>query len=58
MNLDIGERVVVSEWHADGSTHVSYRGAPWNARYAGEGRPEPGEFVISGIDGNRLLLAH
>lgn len=56
VHLDVGERVRVTEWNADGSAHVSYRGAAWSARFAGTGTPAPGEHVIRAIDGNRLLL--
>jgi membrane protein implicated in regulation of membrane protease activity len=56
VNLDIGERVHVTRWQADGSAHVQYRGAQWSARYLGTGTPATGEFVIRAIDGNRLLL--
>jgi membrane protein implicated in regulation of membrane protease activity len=56
LNLDIGERVQVSAWLPDGSARVVYRGAEWTARYAGDGEPLPGEHVIRGVDGNRLLL--
>lgn len=56
LNLDIGERVQVSAWLPDGSTRIVHRGCEWNARYAGDGEPRPGEHVIRGIDGNRLLL--
>ena len=56
VNLDIGERVHVSAWLPDGSARVVYRGCEWTARYAGDGEPLPGEFVIRGVDGNRLLL--
>lgn len=56
VNLDIGERVHVESWRADGSANIVYRGAQWSARFADDGVPEPGEFVIRGLDGNRLLL--
>ncbi|WP_428424061.1 NfeD family protein [Methylibium sp.] len=56
VNLDIGERVHVSEWQTDGSATVHYRGAQWSVRYAGDGAPAPGEHVIHAIDGSRLLL--
>ena len=56
VNLDIGERVHVVEWQSDGSATVSYRGAQWSARSAGDGAPSPGEHVIRAIDGSRLLL--
>jgi len=56
VNLDIGETVHVPAWNADGTTQVQYRGASWSARYAGNGVPAPGTFMIHAIDGNRLLL--
>jgi len=46
----------VSAWDADGQAQVSYRGASWDARYAGSGTPQPGSHVIHAIDGSRLLL--
>ena len=56
VNLDIGERVHVERWEPDGSSRVHYRGAAWDARYAGPGTPAPGNFRIRSIDGSRLLL--
>lgn len=56
MLLDIGERVHVDRWEPDGSSRVTYRGAAWDARYAGPGAPRPGTFRIRSIDGARLLL--
>ncbi len=56
VNLDIGERVQVERWEPDGSSRVRYRGAAWDARYAGSGAPLPGEHRIRSIDGSRLLL--
>jgi len=61
--LDVGGTVQVQAWHSDGTARVSYRGAGWSARLqdpaaAGPGAaPEPGLFVIVGLDGNCLLLA-
>ena len=56
VNLDIGERVEVSAWNADGSATVSYRGAKWQARWLGPGSPSPGPHVIRAVEGSRLLL--
>jgi membrane protein implicated in regulation of membrane protease activity len=56
VNLDIGERVRVTQWEGDGSSRVTYRGSAWNARYAGSGTPQPGEHVIRSIEGNCLML--
>jgi len=54
--LDIGGRVHVSRWQADGSARVSYRGAQWDARWAGTGAPQAGEHLIRAIEGSLLLL--
>lgn len=56
VNLDVGERVHVAQWAADGTTRVSYRGANWNARHAGPGTPAPGPHVIAAVQGNELVL--
>jgi len=54
--LDIGGRVHVAQWQADGSSRVLYRGAQWDARWAGSGAPQPGEHLIHAIEGSLLLL--
>ncbi|MCB9473154.1 MAG: NfeD family protein [Candidatus Delongbacteria bacterium] len=54
--LDIGSRVQVDQWAADGSARVQYRGANWSARWVGEGLPEPGMHTIHRIDGSVLQL--
>lgn len=56
VNLDIGERVQVTQWGADGTARVQYRGATWTARYAGAGEPQPGEHVIRAVEGSRLIV--
>jgi len=56
VNLDIGERVHVEAWSADGAARVMHRGAQWDARFAGSGRPHPGLHVISAIEGTQLVL--
>jgi membrane protein implicated in regulation of membrane protease activity len=57
VNLDVGERVFVNAWEADGSARVQYRGAQWTARYGGSEAPSPGEHFIVAVEGNRLILA-
>ena len=57
VNLDIGSRVHVSHWHADGTARVQYRGAGWDVRYPGSDAPAPGEFTIRALDGNCLLVS-
>ena len=54
--LDIGSRVRVEHWRSDATARVDYRGAGWDARYRGPGRPAPGEFRIVSIEGIELLL--
>jgi membrane protein implicated in regulation of membrane protease activity len=56
VNIDIGERVQVPQWTADGTARVSYRGSLWSVRFHGEGAPEPGEHIIRELDGSELLL--
>ena len=56
--LDIGSTVQVAHWQADGSARVHYRGAEWDARYAGAGSATAGEHTIRAIEGSRLLLDH
>ena len=56
INLDIGTRVQVSAWNADGTARVPYRGATWSARHSGNGAPRPGAHVIVAIHGSELVL--
>jgi membrane protein implicated in regulation of membrane protease activity len=56
INLDIGTRVQVSAWNADGTARVSYRGATWSARHSGTGTPQPGNHVIVAMQGSELVL--
>lgn len=56
VNMDIGQTVQVEHWQADGSATVRYRGAAWQARYAGQGKPDTGPHHIRAIEGSCLLL--
>ncbi|MDB5819072.1 MAG: putative rane protein [Rhizobacter sp.] len=56
VHLDVGERVFVNGWDAQGDARVQYRGTQWPARHIGEGTPAAGEHVIRAIEGNRLML--
>jgi len=58
VNLDIGKIIEVRHWQSDGSTRVAYRGSHWDARYTGNGQPQPGPYRIREIDGSCLLLEH
>jgi len=57
--LDIGEHVHIEHWQPDRRAQVSYRGAAWTAELAADqtSPPQPGEFVIRRIDGNRLIVS-
>jgi membrane protein implicated in regulation of membrane protease activity len=58
VNLDIGQRVHVDGWQADGTARVQYRGAAWTARSApGTGPAKAGEHIIVAVRGNQLELA-
>jgi membrane protein implicated in regulation of membrane protease activity len=57
VNLDIGEHVQVTEWAADGTARVNYRGTGWPARLAHGAPPTAGEHEIVAVEGNWLVLA-
>jgi membrane protein implicated in regulation of membrane protease activity len=54
--LDIGERVTVDEWSADGIAQVSYRGAIWQAEREPGAPAILGFWRIHAVSGNRLVL--
>jgi membrane protein implicated in regulation of membrane protease activity len=54
---DVGARVRVAAWDADGRARVQYRGTQWTAELAPGETAEPGEYRIREIAGNRLILA-
>jgi membrane protein implicated in regulation of membrane protease activity len=56
INLDIGTRVQVASWNADGTARVPYRGATWSARHSGNSAPRPGAHVIVAVNGSELVL--
>ena len=56
VNLDIGERVHVDAWAADGTAQVRYRGSGWTARLAPGAAASAGEHVVSAVEGNWLVL--
>jgi len=57
VNLDIGERVQVTEWAPDGTARVTYRGSGWPARLARGAVARSGEHDIVAVEGNWLVLA-
>lgn len=56
MSLDIGETVTVTQWDADGSTRVQYRGAQWTAVLRAGTMPAPGQYRVVELQGNRLVV--
>lgn len=57
VNLDVGERVHVSQWTPEHTTRVQYRGSQWEARLAPGAPVQSGEHVVSAVEGNWLVLA-
>ena len=57
VNLDIGERVNVVAWQADGTARIDYRGSTWTARLASGEAPLAGEQRIVAVEGNWLVVA-
>jgi membrane protein implicated in regulation of membrane protease activity len=57
VNLDIGERVQVEAWNADGTARVQYRGSTWTARLQPGAAAAPGAHLVSAVEGNWLVLA-
>jgi len=56
INLDIGQRVAVPQWQ-ERRARVMYRGALWDVELRAGVEPQPGEFEIVEIQGNRLIVA-
>ena len=57
VNLDVGERVQVAAWEADGTARVAYRGSTWSARLQPGAAPVPGPHRVAAVEGNWLVLA-
>ena len=57
VNLDIGEHVRVDAWAGDRTARVNYRGSSWGARLAHGAAPAAGEFTVSAVEGNWLVLS-
>lgn len=57
-SLDVGETVQVHAWRDDGTCSVFYRGAQWEALLSNGESPQSGTFVITQVQGSRLVLAH
>ncbi len=57
VNLDIGQRVMVSTWQ-DGRARAMYRGALWDVELGPGAQPEAGDFRIVEVLGSRLIVAN
>jgi membrane protein implicated in regulation of membrane protease activity len=57
VNLDIGEHVHVDAWAGDGTARVQHRGSSWGARLAPGAKPAAGEFTVTAVEGNWLVLS-
>lgn len=57
VNLDIGDRVHVIAWSAEGTARVSHRGSDWTARLTPGAIATPGSHRIVAVEGNWLVLA-
>ncbi len=59
VHIDLGNQVLVSAWHADGTAQVQYRGAVWSAvldKSSAQASATMGMHQIVAMQGNRLVL--
>ena len=56
VNLDIGERVQVDTWNADGTATVRYRGTQWTAIARAGDVPTAGQHRVVEVIGSRLVV--
>jgi membrane protein implicated in regulation of membrane protease activity len=54
--LDVGARVRVETWHADGTARVLYRGTHWDAVLASKATPRRSTMYIVATRGSTLVL--
>ena len=57
VNLDIGERVTVTAWDAHRTARAQYRGSAWTVRLTPGAEAVPGEYRVTAVEGNWLVLA-
>lgn len=57
MNIDIGQRLTVEQWH-ERKARVMYRGAMWDVELGQGAVPEAGSFKIVEVQGSRLIVAN
>ncbi|SEA05546.1 NfeD family protein [Variovorax sp. YR216] len=56
VNMDIGERVQVDAWNADGTAVVRYRGTQWTAVARAGDVPTAGQHKVVEVVGSRLVV--
>jgi membrane protein implicated in regulation of membrane protease activity len=54
--LDVGQRVHVEAWHADGTARVVYRGTQWDGVLASDATPRLATMYIVATRGSTLVL--
>jgi membrane protein implicated in regulation of membrane protease activity len=54
--MDAGQTVRITEWKADGTARVSYRGSTWDAELANPAEPRAEVMGIIGTRGNILII--
>lgn len=58
MGLDVGQRVTVETWNADGSARVTYRGTTWDGVLAGPEVNREAPLFIAAMRGSTLVLSN
>ena len=56
VNMDIGAKVFVDAWNADGTATVRYRGAAWTVIARQGASLAPGEHRVAEVVGSRLVV--
>ena len=56
VNMDVGQKVQVEHWLADGTCAVQYRGTHWDATLQAGQTAQVGSYVIAEVIGSRLVL--
>ncbi len=56
VNLDVGEKIQIDSWQADGTSSVRYRGATWAVALAPGQTQESGMYRVVELMGNRLVV--
>ena len=57
VNLDIGEHVHVDAWAGDGTARCGTAGSSWASRLAPGTKAAAGEFTVTAVEGNWLVLS-